>query len=197
MIRGPPTSSLLGRRSTQRPPFTVTVWERVGEQVPWLIGSGCQPVDGAACLWSSRTTTHGQDEVTGVSRELRIELFEPDADGETVDGLASDLRLELLDLDVDSVSPVTRRPAPEGSKGLEMAAIGALLVSVKDSLPVLNAVVTAARQWLARASSSRRSLKITVDGRTLELSAATAEQQQQVVAEFVRSLSPPGQPDTT
>jgi hypothetical protein len=61
---------------------------------------------------------------------------------------------------------------------------------------VLNAVVTAVRQLLARASSSGRLLKLTVDGRTLGLSAATAEQQQ-LVAQFVRSLSAPGQPDTT
>jgi hypothetical protein len=79
---------------------------------------------------------------------------------------------------------------------MELVAIGALLVRVKDSLPVVSAVVTAVRQWLARASSSGRSLKITVDGRTLELSAATAEQQQLVV-EFVRSLGAPEQPDTT
>jgi hypothetical protein len=41
-----------------------------------------------------------------------------------------------------------------------------------------------------------RSLKITVDGRTLELSAATAQQQQQLVTEFIRSLGAPGEPDT-
>ena len=128
-----------------------------------------------------------------MSRELKIELFEPGADGEVVDGLARDLRLELLELDVDSVSPVALGPAPEGSKGLELMAIGALLVRVKDSLPVVNAVVTTVRQWLARASSSNRSLKITVDGRTLELSAATAEQQDQLVAEYIRSLSTPAQ----
>jgi hypothetical protein len=123
-----------------------------------------------------------------MSKELEIELFEPGADGEMIDGLASDLRLELLDLDVDSVSPVAVGPPPEGSKGMELVAVGALLVRVADSLPVVNTVVTTLRQWLARASSSGRSLKISVDGRTLELSAATAEQQEQLVAEFVRSL---------
>lgn len=138
------------------------------------------------------------DKVSDVLRELKIELFEPgDPDDEVIDGLASDLRLELLELDVDSVSPVALGPAPAGSKGMEFVAIGALLVRVKDSLPAVNTVVTAVRQWLARGSSSGRSLKITVDGRTLELSAATAPQQQQLVAEFIRSLGAPGQPDTT
>ena len=138
-----------------------------------------------------------QDKVSDVSKELEIELFDPAADAEVIDGLAGDLRLELLELDVDSVSPVALEPTPEGSKGVELVAIGALLVRIQDSLPVVNAVVTTVRQWLARASSSGRSLKITVDGRTLELSAATAEQQEQLVAEFVRSLAAPGQPGTT
>lgn len=128
------------------------------------------------------------DEVSGVSRELKIELFEPGADAEAVDQLTRDLRLEILELDVDSVSPMPGGPAPEGSKGLELAAIGALLVHVKDSLPLVNAVVSSVRTWLLRGKSSGRSLKVTIDGRTLELSAATAEQQQHIVDEFVRSL---------
>lgn len=129
-------------------------------------------------------------------RELKIEVFEPDADGEAVDDLANDLRAELLELDVDSVAPVAVGPAPEGAKGMELVAIGALLVRVADSVPVVSSVVTSIRQWLARGSAGR-SLKITVDGRTLELSAATAEQQQELVAEFVRSLGLPGRPDTS
>lgn len=139
-------------------------------------------------LWCSRNEGLHQDEVSDVPRELRIELYEPGADGEIIDGITGDLRRELLELDVDSVSPVSVGPAPPGSKGLELVAIGALLVRVADALPMLDHVVTALRQWLTRATSSGRALKITVDGRTLELSAATAAQQQQLVAEFVRSL---------
>ena len=60
---------------------------------------------------------------------------------------------------------------------------------------MVTSVVSAVRAWLGRTSSSLRTLKITMEGKTLELSAATAEQQQQLVAEFVRSLSGSGQPD--
>ena len=132
-----------------------------------------------------------------VSKELRIELFEPDTDAEEVDGLAADLRLELLELDVESVEPVALGSAPEGSKGVDVAAVGALLVCVRESLWLVDSVVTAVRSWLARDSSSGRTLKITVDGRTLSLSSATAEQQQRLVEEFVRSLGVPAQPGTT
>ena len=123
--------------------------------------------------------------------QLKIELYEPGADEEALDELTRNLRLELLELDVESVSPPVTGPAPEGSKGLEIAAIAALLVDFKGSVQVVATVVSAVRAWLQRGASSRRSLKVTVDGRVLELSAATAEQQQQVVDEFVRSLSDP------
>lgn len=124
-----------------------------------------------------------------MDKQLRIELFEPGADADDVDRLTRDLRAELLELDVDSVSPATAGPAPEGSKGLEIAAIGALLVQVRATLPLVNAVMSTVRAWLSRGTSPGRTLKVTVDGRTLELTAATAEQQQQIVEEFVRSLS--------
>jgi hypothetical protein len=126
--------------------------------------------------------------VSGVATEVRIELFEPEADPERMDRLTSDLRQELLELDVDSVSPVSAGPAPPDSKGLELAAIGTLLVYAKNSLPLVSAVVSAVRAWVQRGVPSGRTLKITVDGNTLELSAATDDQQQQLVDEFLRSL---------
>jgi hypothetical protein len=124
-----------------------------------------------------------------VGTELRIELFDPDADLETVEELTHHLRLELLELDVDSVSQPSAGPPPPGSKGLELAAIGALLVQVRGSVQVVSTVVSAVRSWLQRGSSPNRTLTVTIGERTLQLSAATAEQQQQLVDEFVRSLA--------
>ncbi len=124
-----------------------------------------------------------------MATELKVELFEPDADPEAVDDLTRALRRELLELDVDSVSPVPAGPPPAGAKGVELAAMGALLVQLGGSVDAVRTVVTALRSWLRRGSSSRRSLRISVDGRTLELTAATDAQQQRLVDEFVRTLS--------
>ena len=126
-----------------------------------------------------------------MATELMIEIHDPEADRETLDALTRSLRNELLELDVDSVTQPSGGPAPDGSKGLELAALGALLVQVKSTLPVVTAVVTAVRSWLQRGTSTGRTLKVTIDGRTLELSSATADQQQRVVEEFLRSLENP------
>jgi len=126
-----------------------------------------------------------------VSTELTVELFEPGADLEVVDELTRALRLELLELDVDSVSPATAGPAPPGSRGVDIAVVGALLVQVAGSVEAISSLVTTVRSWLRRGSAPGRTLKISVDGRTLELTAATEAQQQQLVEEFVRALSTP------
>jgi Effector Associated Constant Component 1 len=125
-----------------------------------------------------------------VDAELKVELVEPDADTEAVDELVRDLRVELLQLDVDSVSPVPAGPPPPGSKGVELAAAAALLVQVKGSVSVVTAVVSTIRSWLQRGKPpAGRTLKITLEGRTLELSAATAAQQDELVQEFLRAIS--------
>jgi hypothetical protein len=120
--------------------------------------------------------------------ELRIDVVDERADAEEADDLATSLRMDLLELDVDSVSPVLAGPAPSGSKGLELVAVGALLVRLKESVPLVRSVVTTVREWMARGGSPHRSLKITMDGRVLELSAATQEQQERLVDEFLRRL---------
>jgi Effector Associated Constant Component 1 len=117
-----------------------------------------------------------------------VEIFEPDADPEALDELTRSLRQELLELDVDSVSPVRTEPAPAGSKGLDVAAIGALLVQVAGSVDAVTTIIGAVRSWLHRGSPTGRSLKISIDGHTLELTSATEDQQQQLIDEFVRAL---------
>ncbi len=124
-----------------------------------------------------------------MTMELTIELVDTGADPDALDELTGNLRLELLELDVDSVVPVAAGPAPLGSKGLELAAVGALLVQLKGSAALVGSVVTTIRSWLQRGpSTSQRTLKITVEGHTLELGNATAEQQQQLVEQFLQSL---------
>ena len=119
--------------------------------------------------------------------DVKLELFEPGGDAQTGDELMHNLRMELLQLDVDAVSSVPAGPAPPGSKGVEMAAAAALLVHVKGSVAGLNLVVSAVRAWLSRSKDPGLSVKVTIGERTLELSQATAEQQERLVQEFLRS----------
>jgi hypothetical protein len=123
-----------------------------------------------------------------MDQELVLRIEEDGADDERLDSLATTLRAELLALDVDDVRRPSAGAAPEGSRALELAAIGALLVSIKGTTEVVSSVVNAIRGWLARGSSDR-SVEVTIGDRTLKLTAATAEQQDRVVEEFLRAAT--------
>ncbi len=123
-----------------------------------------------------------------MDEQLVVRIEEDGADDDRLDSLATTLRAELLELDVDDVRRPSGGAAPEGSRALELAAIGALLVTLKGSTEVISSVVSAIRGWLSRGSSAR-SVEVTIGDRTLKLTAATPEQQDRVVEEFLRTAT--------
>ncbi len=124
-----------------------------------------------------------------MSTELKIEILDPEADDKELNELTESLRQDLLALDVDSVSRPRLAPAPEGSKGLDVAAVGAILVALKSSVDVATQVVSAVRSWMHRTKGSTQTLKLTMNGQTLELSSATVDQQQQLLDAFVAAAA--------
>jgi hypothetical protein len=112
--------------------------------------------------------------------ELALELApRPGTDSEELAELASRLRTELLDLDVDAVVPMAAGDAPEGAKGVELLALGGLVVRFVLSQDVLTSIIDGVRSWLQRQSA--RSVKITLDGDILEITGASSPEQDRVV----------------
>jgi Flp pilus assembly CpaE family ATPase len=118
---------------------------------------------------------------------LAIQLAESGADPERLDELTLMLRDELLNLDVDDVEQVRDGEAPSGTRGLELAALGALLVTLNQSTDLVAHVLNTIREWLKRDPEPTRTVRVTLGDRTIELSAASNEQQDRLVAEFVRA----------
>ena len=119
---------------------------------------------------------------------LTIELGESDADAELLEQLTYNLREELLETPVESVAVPQVADAPEGSRALGIAAIGALLVDFAGSAEALKQVVGVVRSWFNK-KPAERTLKITIGDNVLELTAATEQQQQQLIDEFVERAS--------
>ena len=107
----------------------------------------------------------------------------PDADAEEVADATLQLRRELLDLDVEAVELSAAGEPPPGTRAVELAALGALVVTVAQS-PLLGPVVAAVRSWLAGAPE--RSIKLELDGDTLELTGLSSKEQQRLVDEWLR-----------
>jgi hypothetical protein len=106
-----------------------------------------------------------------------------DADAEEVAEATLQLRRELLDLDVEAVERVRAGQPPPGTRAVELAALGALLVTVSQS-QLLTPVMTAVRSWLAR--SPQRSIKLELDGDVLELTGVSSTEQRRLTDEWLR-----------
>jgi hypothetical protein len=117
---------------------------------------------------------------------IQVELG-PDADDEEVAEATLQLRCELLDLDVDSVDLPTAGQPPPGTRGVELAALGALLVSVTQS-QLLAPVLAAVRSWLG--GSPQRSIKLELEGDTLELTGISSTEQRRLVDEWLQRHTP-------
>jgi|Tabmets5t2r1_1033131.scaffolds.fasta_scaffold131705_1 hypothetical protein len=110
----------------------------------------------------------------------------PDDDAEQVAEATLGLRRELLDLDVDAVELPRGGEPPPGTRAVELAALGALVVTFAQS-GMLTPVVAAIQGWLGR--SQQRSVKLELDGDVLELTGVSSRDQQRLVDEWLRRHS--------
>jgi hypothetical protein len=115
----------------------------------------------------------------GATLELRVQAR--DADAEELDRLARQLMQQLLELDVDSVETLRGEAPPEGSKALDLAILGGLIVRYGPS--AVPTVVNAVRTWVNR--DARRSVTLEIGERKITLDAATPEQQAKLVDAFL------------
>jgi len=100
-----------------------------------------------------------------------------------LDELTAKMRNELLQLDVASVDRLSTGPAPDGAKGVDLAAVGALIVSISKATPVLGQVVEILQAWAAR--EPNRTVKVTIDGDTLEINGVSQKDQHVVIKDWM------------
>ena len=106
--------------------------------------------------------------------------------GDDAEGLAEatlQLRRELLELDVEAVEAPPAGEAPPGTRGVDLPALGALVITaVRPQL--LTAVVATVRSWLTR--QQQRSIKLELDGDVLELTGVSSSEQRRLTDEWLR-----------
>jgi hypothetical protein len=106
----------------------------------------------------------------------------PDGDAEEIAEATLRLRRELLDLDIAAVEVPGSGEPPPGSRAVDVGALGALLVHLADP-EMLAGVVAAVRSWLS--GSSRRSIKLELDGDVLELRGVSSQEQRRLTDEWL------------
>ncbi len=117
--------------------------------------------------------------------ELRLQLFEEDADAKRLAELTGYLRAELLQLDVEDVTALPVGEPPPGARAFGAAEVGALLIALGQSADGLRLVVSAVQGWLRRGEGPRRTVRLELGGDALELSQASAADQERLIELFV------------
>ncbi len=78
-----------------------------------------------------------------------------DLDAVELDRLARALREEIRQLDeVDSVDQAIEGEAPEGTRAVDVAAIGELIVGAAQGVTALTAIIETVRAWFARRAAA-------------------------------------------
>lgn len=118
--------------------------------------------------------------MTDGSHELTVEVeAAADSDAEELAQLTNRLREELRGLDVEAVYSASGGEAPDSSKGIDLLAAGALVVQFVLHPDVLESIIDSVRLWLGRQRA--RSIKLTLDGDSIELTRASTAEQDQLV----------------
>ena len=117
--------------------------------------------------------------------ELHLQISEEEADAARLAVVAGYLRAELLQLDIENVTTPQSGDVPSGARVVGVAAVGTLLVALGESADGLRSVVSAIRAWLRRGEGTRRTVRLELDGDTLEISQASAADQERLIELFV------------
>lgn len=115
--------------------------------------------------------------------EVRVGLAASDLDSDTLAECATMLGQELADLDVDEVGALPAGEAPPGAKGVELIAVGALVVKLARSTKVLGQVVDTLRDWLRRNHAD--SIRLEIDGDVLEIKGVSQEERKTLIDAWV------------
>ena len=103
---------------------------------------------------------------------VRVGLTASGLDDDALAECVSMLGAELSELDVDEVSGASEGDAPPGAKGVELLAVGALMVKLARSQKVLSRVVDVVRDWLTRNDAD--SVRMEIGGDVLEITGSVS-----------------------
>ena len=112
-----------------------------------------------------------------------INLIPNGADPGLVERRVTHLRDLLTRLDVENVRlPAPSASAPEGARGVNLAAAGTLLVELLPLVPNLRGVLTTIRSW---SRGSRCSVTVAIGGDSITVDSANVAQTDRLIDHFV------------
>jgi len=123
--------------------------------------------------------------------ELIIELSLEGGDGDRVelDELTRQLRAEVQELNIDAVDQISAGVAPEGTKAVELAAIGQMAVTLAPAIvPPLFELL---KSWVERKPSTPVKVKVRVGKRTAQIEYDPTKTSAKDLEALIKALNKP------
>lgn len=121
-----------------------------------------------------------------MSTRVEVRLSGVDDDAERLELATARLRTELMSLDVaDAGPPAARRPAPPGSRGVDLAEIGNFVILLAQVPDALRQLVTAVRAWLG--TSREYTAELVIDGDRITVTGISRQTQDRMIEAWLRA----------
>ena len=119
--------------------------------------------------------------------ELLIELSVDNGDPAELDELTRQLRTEIEELNIDSVEQVSAGVAPEGTKAVDLTAIGQMAVTLAPAIvpPLFDLL----KSWVERKPSTPVKIKVKVGKRTAQIEYDPTRTSAKDLEELIKALS--------
>lgn len=107
------------------------------------------------------------DDMPENTADVVVELSLEGGDSVELDELTRQLRSEVQELDIESVHEVSEGVAPAGTKGVDMAAIGQMAISLAPS--VIPPLFELLKSWVERKPSTPVKVTVKVGRKTAQI----------------------------
>ena len=119
--------------------------------------------------------------------ELLIELSVDNGDPAELDELTRQLRTEIEELNIDAVEQVSAGVAPEGTKAVDLTAIGQMAVTLAPAIvpPLFDLL----KSWVERKPSTPVRIKVKVGKRTAQIEYDPTRTSAKDLEELIKALN--------
>lgn len=119
--------------------------------------------------------------------EIKLKIFgDCQEDLELLDTYSRRLKEELFELDVDSVEHSSITDAPKGSKGIGLASVGEMVLSMTPVDYAVSSVVSAVQSFVGR---NQCNVRVDIGSNSIEIQGTSDEEQRKLVDAFIKSVS--------
>ena len=120
-----------------------------------------------------------------MTTQVRLLVSGVDDDPERLEQATASLRVELLEF-AEDVQQLHEEKAPPGTRAIDAAVLGSLLITIASGIETLPLMVTAVREWLSRTRGQPLTAELVIGEDRLTVTGITEASQERLIEAWLR-----------